>query len=256
MKPYIGTKIINARPMNRLDYTKFRGWTLPADENGEDEGYLVEYTDGGKPNLPGFAGYVSWSPKEQFECAYIVIGDVSGLPPHQQRVVAEKADLDDKRTKLMAFYSSPIFHGLPESEQSRLLRQGVAMRAYSEILSDRIDWFKECAAESKTMDRIEAMFSAMKSAQIKPVQAKTVTMQGILDKIKSATYTLLPNGRTTICQLTMENGFTIEGKSACVCAETYNKALGEKYAYEDALSNVWAFEGYLLAEKLANAAKN
>jgi hypothetical protein len=77
-----------------------------------------------------------------------------------------------------------------------------------------------------------------------------VTMQGILDKIQGATYTLLPNGRTTICQLTMANGFTIEGSSACVDAGEYNQFLGEKYAYEDALSNVWKFEGYLLAERL------
>jgi len=78
----------------------------------------------------------------------------------------------------------------------------------------------------------------------------TVTMQGILDKIKGATYTLLPNGRTTVCQLTMENGFTIEGQSACVSEANYNQALGEKYAYEDALDNCWAFEGYLLAQRL------
>jgi hypothetical protein len=76
-------------------------------------------------------------------------------------------------------------------------------------------------------------------------------MQGILNKIKGATYTLLPNGRTTICQLTMANGFTIEGSSACVSAYNYNKALGEKYAYEDALNNCWKFEGYLLAEELS-----
>lgn len=70
MKTYIGTKIINAKPMNRLDYNKLRGWALPANENGGDAGYLVEYTDGGKPNLEGYAGYVSWSPSEQFNGAY------------------------------------------------------------------------------------------------------------------------------------------------------------------------------------------
>lgn len=70
MKRYIGTKVINAKPMNRLEYNEFRGWTLPADENGADEGYLVEYVDGGKPNTPQYAGYVSWSPKSQFEQAY------------------------------------------------------------------------------------------------------------------------------------------------------------------------------------------
>lgn len=70
MKNYIGTKIINATPMSRAAYNILRGWTLPADENGNDEGYLVEYTDGGKPNLAGYAGYVSWSPKAQFDGAY------------------------------------------------------------------------------------------------------------------------------------------------------------------------------------------
>ena len=81
----------------------------------------------------------------------------------------------------------------------------------------------------------------------------TVTLQGILDKIKSVTYTLLPNSRTTVCQLTMENGFTIEGQSACVSLLSYNRALGEKYAYEKALDNCWQFEGYLLAQKLHEA---
>ena len=60
------------------------------------------------------------------------------LPPHQQRVVDEKRELDERREKLKAFYSTTLFHGLPDSEQSLLLRQGVAMRAYSEILAERI----------------------------------------------------------------------------------------------------------------------
>lgn len=70
MNHYIGTKAVNATPMTRAAYNTMRGWTLPADENGDDAGYLVEYTDGGKPNHPGFAGYISWSPKEQFDKAY------------------------------------------------------------------------------------------------------------------------------------------------------------------------------------------
>lgn len=67
---YIGTKLINAEPMTRAAYNTFRGWELPADENGDDEGYLVEYLDGGKPNTTTHSGYVSWSPKEQFDNAY------------------------------------------------------------------------------------------------------------------------------------------------------------------------------------------
>lgn len=70
MKRYIGVKEINATPMNRRDYNTFRGWDLPANENGDDEGFLVEYIDGGSPNTPNYKGYVSWSPKDVFERAY------------------------------------------------------------------------------------------------------------------------------------------------------------------------------------------
>jgi len=70
MNKFIGTKLINAVAMTRLAYNEFRGWQLPEDENGADEGYLVEYCDGGKANTEQYAGYVSWSPKEVFENAY------------------------------------------------------------------------------------------------------------------------------------------------------------------------------------------
>lgn len=70
MDLYIGTKLIKALAMTRLQYNQLRGWDLPADENGDDEGFLVEYVDGGKANHPDFAGYISWSPKDVFERAY------------------------------------------------------------------------------------------------------------------------------------------------------------------------------------------
>jgi hypothetical protein len=67
---FVGTKVVNGTPMSRGDYNAYRGWALPEDEDGEDEGYLVEYLDGGKPNHPKHAGYISWSPKEQFDNAH------------------------------------------------------------------------------------------------------------------------------------------------------------------------------------------
>lgn len=70
MTLFIGTKLIKATAMNRLEYNKYRGWELPLDENPEDEGFLVEYMDGGKANHPNHRGYISWSPKDVFERAY------------------------------------------------------------------------------------------------------------------------------------------------------------------------------------------
>ena len=60
MDKYIGTKMIEAKPMNRGEYNKYRGWQIPEGENPADEGYLVKYSD----------GYESWSPRKQFEEAY------------------------------------------------------------------------------------------------------------------------------------------------------------------------------------------
>lgn len=70
MNTYIGTKLIRATAMTRAAYNEYRGWTLPADENGADEGFLVEYQDGGRANDPRHAGYISWSPADVFERAY------------------------------------------------------------------------------------------------------------------------------------------------------------------------------------------
>ena len=70
MEQYIGTKRIKALPMNRLEYNNYRGWILPDDEDGSDEGFLVEYLDGAQSNHPDHEGYISWSPKEVFEKAY------------------------------------------------------------------------------------------------------------------------------------------------------------------------------------------
>lgn len=70
MQKYIGTKIILATAMPLGAYNEKRGWPMPADEDPNAPGYLVEYTDGGKPNHPDHKGYISWSPKEQFEGAY------------------------------------------------------------------------------------------------------------------------------------------------------------------------------------------
>lgn len=78
----------------------------------------------------------------------------------------------------------------------------------------------------------------------------SVGLNDIQAKVKKTTYTLLPDGRTTICQLHMENGYTINGQAACVDPANYNQAIGEKFAYEDAINKAWPLEGYLLAEEI------
>lgn len=79
---------------------------------------------------------------------------------------------------------------------------------------------------------------------------RTVTKERIEHRIKSADYSIHAGSTLTICVLTLENGFTVIGKSACAHAGNFNKELGEKIAYDDAFKQIWALEGYLLREAL------
>uniref|UniRef100_UPI00403FCC4B Gp49 family protein n=1 Tax=Streptomyces sp. DSM 41634 TaxID=3448656 RepID=UPI00403FCC4B len=71
------------------------------------------------------------------------------------------------------------------------------------------------------------------------------------EAIKDEAYVVLPDKRTTICILTLDNGFTVRGESSCVDAKNFNKELGEKYSREDAVKKVWAFLGFRLADRLS-----
>lgn len=55
----------------------------------------------------------------------------------------------------------------------------------------------------------------------------------------------------TICILTMKNGFMVIGKSAPADAANFNVDVGRKFAFEDAVRQVWPLEGYLLRDKLS-----
>lgn len=57
----------------------------------------------------------------------------------------------------------------------------------------------------------------------------------------------------TICILTLDNGFTVTGESACASPENFDKLIGQKIAYENAREKIWMLEGYLLKEKLHTA---
>lgn len=56
MKRFINVKLVGADPMTREAYNALRGWDLPADENGNDEGFLK---DNGK-------GHLQWDPIATF----------------------------------------------------------------------------------------------------------------------------------------------------------------------------------------------
>ena len=59
-------------------------------------------------------------------------------PEHIERVITEKAELDEKLEKLIEFKYTGMFSRLPFAEAERLNTQGHIMCAYSAILGERI----------------------------------------------------------------------------------------------------------------------
>lgn len=55
----------------------------------------------------------------------------------------------------------------------------------------------------------------------------------------------------TFCVLTLKNGFTVTGESACASPENFDPEIGRKIARENAVNKIWMLEGYLLKQKLS-----
>jgi hypothetical protein len=50
--------------------------------------------------------------------------------------------------------------------------------------------------------------------------------------------------RTTLCSLTLDNGFVVIGKSAPVDPQNFDAAKGRRFAYEDAFRQLWPLLAY------------
>lgn len=64
------------------------------------------------------------------------------LQPHQQRVVVEQQELNDRLEKLQVFINeNPLFKSLIEEEQMDLQEQSVLMSQLNDVLIRRISRF-------------------------------------------------------------------------------------------------------------------
>lgn len=65
---------------------------------------------------------------------------------------------------------------------------------------------------------------------------------------------LKPLSLLSICVVVMRNGFIVVGKSAPASPENFNRDLGRRFAYEDAVRQLWPLMGFALRDRLASAA--
>jgi len=75
-----------------------------------------------------------------------------------------------------------------------------------------------------------------------------VTKDSIEAKIAKTDYLVLPDSTVTLCNITLKNGYSVRGESACVDPRNFNVEIGKGLAYKQAFDKIWPLEGYLLAQ--------
>ena len=93
----------------------------------------------------------------------------------------------------------------------------------------------------------------MNDATPQPGTAPRITLDDVKEVIVEENFHVFEGSQLTVCCLTMRNGFTVTGESACVSPENFDAELGQKIAREKAMQEVWRLEAYLLKERLALA---
>ncbi len=86
--------------------------------------------------------------------------------------------------------------------------------------------------------------------QAKGLNAPRLNPAHIDATIAGEDYHVFGGSCLTICCLTLKNGFTVVGESACASPENFDAEIGRKVAREKAREKIWALEGYLLRDRL------
>jgi hypothetical protein len=102
--------------------------------------------------------------------------------------------------------------------------------------------------ESETLKATEAESAANATAP-------RVTLESMEAKIVSTHY-MIHECVLTLCILKMSNGFYVVGESAPASPANFSAELGRKFAYENAIRQLWKLEGYSLRDRLAAEGKD
>ncbi len=87
--------------------------------------------------------------------------------------------------------------------------------------------------------------------QDKGLNAPRITPADIDDQIVGEDYHVFTGTCVTVCCLTLKNGFTTIGSSACASPLNFDEEIGRKIAREEARNKIWPLEGYLLKQRLS-----
>ncbi len=89
-----------------------------------------------------------------------------------------------------------------------------------------------------------------RAIQEKGLTAPRITSADIGDAVVKAQYHVFEGTQLTVCCITLRNGFTVTGESACASPENFDVEIGKQIAFDNAKEKIWLLEGYLLKQRL------
>ena len=143
LKKYIGTKVVEARPMNEVD-AEYIGYARKNNDNHEwRDGYHVRYTN------PDGSFYDSWSPKDVFEKSYII------TESPKDRIKIELSNITNKLIKLRNFLyvKEHSVDTVGVYQYSLMVAQEHIMQSYKDILEKRLALFENTCSENSSLKK-------------------------------------------------------------------------------------------------------
>ncbi|MEM1077446.1 MAG: Gp49 family protein [Pseudomonadota bacterium] len=93
-------------------------------------------------------------------------------------------------------------------------------------------------------DEIEAALSD------KGLTAPRVTNAMVDAEVVSELYHVFPGSCLTVCCLTLTNGYTVTGESACASPENFDAEIGRRIAFSNAREKIWGLLGFRLRDQI------
>lgn len=90
--------------------------------------------------------------------------------------------------------------------------------------------------------------------QAKGKTARRITPEMLDAEIAAEEYHVFPGSCLTVCALTLRNGFTVTGESACASPENFDAEIGQRVARANAREKLWPLLGFRLRDELARQA--
>ncbi len=85
----------------------------------------------------------------------------------------------------------------------------------------------------------------------KGLTAKRITPEMLDAEIVSEQFHVFEGSCLTVCCLTLKNGFTVTGESACASPENFDAEIGQKIARANAREKLWPLLGFRLRDEIA-----